>query len=935
MTYRFEEIEVDTASFELKRGGSLVQVEPQVFDVLSYLVQHRDRIVTRDELLDNVWNDRYVSDSALSSRIMSARKAIGDDGKEQRLIKTVHGRGFRFVGELHDSSCVKATDPIAAPVPSFPHPTLCIGRSAELASLHESFSQALEGNRTAVFLTGQAGMGKSTLLRDFLVSISDRAMVVLGQSQAFSGTSEPFRTLIQALSDFASQNPELPVARTMRQRSPTWLAQVPWIASEEEWEEAKNRAQGATQERMLREFIDCIEGLSQTSPIVIAIDDVHWCDSQTIDALLMTSRRFNPARIMVVGAMRPNERTSDGRQPHAALREAIARGEIREIHIECLSRESVAEITRARLSAESVDEELVGSIYRRTEGHPLFLSTVLEEVDRFGTEALHTVPANIRNLVQMHFENLEPHDQEIVGAASCISRQFCSAAVASMLDLAPDSLEGQVIKLSRLGRFFDRIGVEQLEGGASSPLFRFNHDLVIEVVSDLVPQSKKPIWLRRFAFWAEKAFAWELDRRALGFASHFATGEEWAKSVEYLVRASKIALDRAASRDALAIAMMGMERLKKIDDEETRKKLELQVLCVMAPAKVTAEGWTEEAQSIFDRALSLAEKFGNAEERFALIFGLATLFEMRGEYRESARLMNDLADSEARELLACSNFHQGKFNEALECAEQALKNTNAHVHSSLTARFGENPAVSCEQWASLSLWFIGRPKEATERAKKAVELAESPELKYALTNARGQLAFLSQIKRDVEETRLWSLATIEIGEKQGSAYRVAFAEILLGWAEAMLNGSESGVERMIAGIKSIRSIGAVIEEPYLLGVVGDGLLHVQRIEDAKKYLDEAIRLADTKRGFFFESELFRLRGTAENDRKKSRPWFERAVASAEKQNNNAILLRSLTSLASTGHEPAIERLRMLISDLPEDFECKDVDRARNLLDALA
>ena len=60
----------------------------------------RDKIVSRDDLLDNVWNDRYVSDSALSSRIMSARKAVGDGGKEQRLIKTVHGRGFRFLGEV-------------------------------------------------------------------------------------------------------------------------------------------------------------------------------------------------------------------------------------------------------------------------------------------------------------------------------------------------------------------------------------------------------------------------------------------------------------------------------------------------------------------------------------------------------------------------------------------------------------------------------------------------------------------------------------------------------------------------------------------------------------------------------------------------------------------------------------------------------------------
>src|SRR5262245_42710799 len=98
--YEFGEFEIDTARFEVRRAGEARHVEPQVFDVLRYLVEHRDRVVSKEELLDNVWGDRFVSESALTSRVKAARQAVDDDGRAQRVISTSHGRGYRFVAEV-------------------------------------------------------------------------------------------------------------------------------------------------------------------------------------------------------------------------------------------------------------------------------------------------------------------------------------------------------------------------------------------------------------------------------------------------------------------------------------------------------------------------------------------------------------------------------------------------------------------------------------------------------------------------------------------------------------------------------------------------------------------------------------------------------------------------------------------------------------------
>jgi pimeloyl-ACP methyl ester carboxylesterase/DNA-binding winged helix-turn-helix (wHTH) protein len=116
MRYRFEHLELDTATRELRAADRVVDVQPQVFDVLAHLVEHRDRLVRKDELLDAVWGTQFVTESALTTRIKEARQAVGDDGRAQRVIKTVHGHGYRFVADvrLDEGSLARAA---ASPVP--------------------------------------------------------------------------------------------------------------------------------------------------------------------------------------------------------------------------------------------------------------------------------------------------------------------------------------------------------------------------------------------------------------------------------------------------------------------------------------------------------------------------------------------------------------------------------------------------------------------------------------------------------------------------------------------------------------------------------------------------------------------------------------------------------------------------------------------------
>jgi predicted ATPase/DNA-binding winged helix-turn-helix (wHTH) protein len=174
MLFSFEHFELDLDRVELRVDGQPQPVEPQVFDVLAYLVRHRDRMVPKAELLDEVWHSRFVSESALSSRIKSARRALGDDGRSQRLIRTVHGRGYQFVGDIHAAPAPSGTSSSSVSMPRPATPT--VGRERDIAEV-----SSLLDRKQLVTLLGPGGVGKTRL-----------AVVVALRKNADTGTETCF-----------------------------------------------------------------------------------------------------------------------------------------------------------------------------------------------------------------------------------------------------------------------------------------------------------------------------------------------------------------------------------------------------------------------------------------------------------------------------------------------------------------------------------------------------------------------------------------------------------------------------------------------------------------------------------------------------------------------------------------------------------------------
>jgi DNA-binding winged helix-turn-helix (wHTH) protein len=451
--YRFGEFELDVEGFALKRGGETLPMQPRVFDVLRHLVMRRGALVTKAELLHEIWNDEHVNESAIAWSISHIRRTLGQRGGRHP-IETVSGRGYRFTAqvlELDPDARARSAAPGASKDDAAPQ---LIGRAQVMDELERRVRDAVSGRGSLCVITGEAGIGK-TRCADELAAIARG----LG---------------VQVLSGRCPQEPALPLLW------PITSALSGGTATPAEQGDAENGARF----QLIEQVAAALTERAALRPSLLVLDDLHWADAGSLDLLGFIAPELRNVALCVVATLRDGE-LQPGSARDQPLRRLLRHAQT--IPLGSLDTEQVAQLAQL-VSGHRPSDALAEALRRASGGIPLFVQEVVRSLQREHGEALQRLtpesvrmPTLARDLLRQRIERLPEATRELLSSAAVIGDRFDLSLLLALCELEPETM---------LERLDPAIAEGQLQSDAPHS-YRFVHSLFQSVLYEDLPAARK------------------------------------------------------------------------------------------------------------------------------------------------------------------------------------------------------------------------------------------------------------------------------------------------------------------------------------------------------------------------------------------------------------------------------------------------------------
>ncbi len=598
---------LDTANGCLWREDTHIVLAPKPFAVLRYLVEHAGRLVTHDELLDALWPQTFVQPQVLRTYVLELRKALGDNAAKPVFIQTLPKRGYCFAATVTEAGGVRS---LATPAASAAELSQIAGREKELALLAARVDSAGRGSRQVVFLSGEAGIGKSALAEAFSQQRTRSRLATVARGQCIEGLGPreeyyPVMEMLgrlcapptdgyQAFEDAATGER---IRRVLGRAAPAWLAALrpqsgaPGMAA--------SAAVAAPEARLAGDLCAALEEIAAETPLILLIEDLQWADEATLHLVSALARRRGDARLMVLLTCRP---ASTGSAPVLAdLRQDLS------IHRMCtdlplgpLTRGAVHEVLCTELKQPGLPPGLADFIYKHSEGNPLFVLALLEHliaerclsaietqgaVEWRQTKAFAEagVPGSLRQMIELEVERLSQHEQRMLEAGSLLEVAFPAWAVATALGQDQAAIEEACDSLARRLYFLERAGQDEIADGMPSAFYVFAHGLYRDVLYQRQPAMRRATMHVRIARRLGEVFAGREALVAREMAAHYEGAAQWQAATDALQVAALHAQQRHAYAEASDLLKHGLRiarNLGESDGEATMRKLRSQLASV-------------------------------------------------------------------------------------------------------------------------------------------------------------------------------------------------------------------------------------------------------------------------------------------------------------------------------------------------------------------
>lgn len=953
--YRFADVEVDVGRRAVLRNGQSVPLQKKPLDLLLFLLEHRDRAMSKDEILRSVWPDEHVSESSLAVCVTKLRKALGSVSGAAAAIATLHGFGYRFIG------CIEG-DPAAAEVDFGPAtPTPLVGRDAELARVRTIWRRTLAGERHVVLLSGEGGIGKSALVREILAAEemqSERVSILRADCLDLRGGHEPYLPLLDAWSDLC-RGPQGRLAVEILQRcAPGWLLQLHGVVDPEERARLAESARGVSPERAQGMLIRAIRELADLRPLLLVAEDLHWADPATLDLLLRVARERTPAPLLFLGTFRPEFDPAERRLLLEFVEQVRRAPLCTEIALAPLASSCIADLVRSHAVRVEPTPQLCAALYERTEGRPLLLAAAIRQLDSGGS--LEAVPPEIHATLELEIDALPPGEQLHLEAAAAVGAEFTSVLVAAALGVPLAETEEELLAAARRRRIIEPIDRVSWPDGTVTRRFRFRHPYYVDVALDRSAAERQRQWHLRIGERLQAGFAEGLPGTvALRIARHFESADDPLAALGAYERTVEVARQEGSHERVEVAATTALRLLASLPPSAERDGREMSLRMILGGATVALRGYVDPTlRANVERVLELARARDAAGPEYVALLTLSAIHQSMGNgpaVRSCAEALVHTAERHlpgiphtlARARLGQFLANDGEFVAARSLLEEAR---DLEIDVEAMHAFGlplwVDPDVVIRSYLANVLLVSGYPSQAQREMELGLARAELLQHGFSAVTTHLLAAGFHLLRRDFVAAGRHSRHFVERARGDG-LMEVAEDGLFHCLVQVLIDGRRDAVDRFAAAIEVNVAREVLHMVPLLLCVQAEAQSRIGAVEAGMKALDDAAAriAAGGERGFL--AEVHRLRGAMLLARNDADP--EQSISQAEAALRTALEVARVQGARwfelrtaidwvrlqqrQGGGAESLARLRAIYDSFTEGFAEPDLQAAAQLLGA--
>jgi len=790
---------------------------------------------------------------------------------------------------------------------------LC-GRDSERSLLKDAWRRACGGERTALLLNGDPGIGKSRLVYELCRSTAGEARTLLHLRCSPELRQSPFHPVINLCARrFGFQPGDTPeihfsrLARALEMRGAGAEAGISLLAALLGLPVAPPYKPPACTPQLRRErtinfLLDRCEYLAARQPLLLVVEDMHWIDPSTLELLTRLFQRRSVIPTLIVMTARP-EFDVPWPAPTVTYHTLLPLAE-KDV-------QAMIEVSGLR-----VPPDVLPDIVRRSDGIPLFAEELAKaaggtmagpvegargNAGSGGRDAAF-IPAGLHDLLAARLDALG-EAKAVAQLAATIGGVVSRAMFGAMCPAAPAAIDSALERLRNAG----------LMAGCRETGYEFRHALFKDAAYASQTLADRRAMHRRIAETLEADFPKVATTRPEIIAHNWAEGGEPAQAVRWWVRAARLAHLNDAHKESLSHACAGLEQLLSLDHGRPMAECELSLQVSRGMASYAIEGYaSSQALAAYARAVELSESVGATPEAFAALWGLWASTSSHSDWtqalelarrllRMAQRARDPIQKQQAHFAVGNIQFWRGEFAEARKHLCRAMALYRPEHNEALIAGYGESAYVTSGAYLSWTLCALGLSEQALEVGRQAVATAREVDHPFSLGYALTFHTVLHRMLRRPEATRVLAEETIELADLHGFPLWRTGAAINRGWARIVL-GDAAGLDELRACTDSIRSLmnGIVV---IALEILADGLRLTRRIDEALVVIEEAQYAAAGLDDHHVEAELLRLKGDcllarSRKDTVAAARCFQQALSIAQGQGARLYEERAATALAS-------------------------------------